>query len=56
MQLWEKLYNKLSIQMQEEEKGSIRIYNVCRNCEKRTVVIGVESEELLELREETIIV
>ncbi len=53
---FEKLYTKLSIQMQEEEKGSIRIYNVCRNCEKRTVVIGVESEELLELREETIIV
>ena len=53
---FEKLYAKISVLMQEEEKGSIRIYNICRSCEKRIVVIGVESDALMEIREDTIVI
>lgn len=36
-----KLFKRLSELMLEEEEGSVRIYEICANCEKKIVTIGI---------------
>ncbi len=53
---FDKLYGLLAELMQEEEKGNIRFYNICRSCEQKLIIMGVPNEEIQELDEDTIII
>ena len=39
---YRELHARLALLMTDVEEGSIREYQICQTCEKRTVVIGVE--------------
>lgn len=42
---YNELYGRLAELMEEDHEGSIRFYNLCKNCEDRTVTIGVFKPE-----------
>lgn len=50
------LYAGLQNLVQDMTDGSVYIYYVCSSCEKKRVIIGEESEHLLELKEPVIII
>ncbi len=41
---YDELYSKLLRLMTDAEEGSIRFYNLCEKCIKKTSVIGVEKK------------
>ncbi|MCI8929001.1 MAG: CRISPR-associated endonuclease Cas2 [Lachnospiraceae bacterium] len=55
-ELYQKLYQKLVILMQEEEEGNIRIYNICGKCEQKLSTVGIESREKALDKDELIII
>ena len=52
---YREIYSKLIRLMDGVEKGIIRIYEICQNCEKRTRVIGTELKNGKYKRDEVII-
>lgn len=52
---YREIYSKLIRLMDGVEEGSIRIYEICQNCEKRTRVIGTELNNGKYKRDEVII-
>ena len=56
MSRYKELYTKLIHLMDGCEEGSIRIYELCERCQKKTRVIGVEKNDEKYTREEVIVV
>lgn len=52
----EQLYGKLLPIMQQEPEGSVRIYQICMNCEKQIQTIGIKNEEIMTAEEDIFII
>lgn len=53
---FEQLYGKLTVLMQEEKEGNVRIYKLCGKCERDVITIGIKNVALSQMEEELFII
>ena len=53
---FEQLYGKLTVLMQEEKEGNVRIYKLCGKCERDVITIGIKNAALSQMEEELFII
>ena len=49
------VYTKMVHLMEGVEEGSIRVYELCQNCERKTYVIGTDNRNEKYMRDEVIV-
>lgn len=50
------LYEALQDLTKDMQDGSIYIYHICGTCEKKSVIIGEENREMVELKQPVIVI